>query len=85
MVRALETFGHQGHMGGWINDFVKGRTLEAALKDGEWLILRFTDGHETKIGWQDAGGNKLRGEPFLENMDVRIVIPGAQVGGLAGR
>jgi hypothetical protein len=63
-------------MGGWINTYVQGRTLECAMKDGQWLILRFTDGHEMKIGWQDASGNQLKGEPFCENMDARIIIAG---------
>ena len=45
--------------------------------DGEWLILRFTDGHEARIGWQDTHGNQLKGEPFLENLDVKVALVGA--------
>ena len=82
--KALETYGHQGHMGGWITTFIEGRTLESAMKDGTWLVLRFTDGHEARIGWQDASGNQVKGEPFLENLDVRIVVPGAASVGKAG-
>lgn len=83
-MKALESFGHQGHLGGWINTHIQGRTLEAAMKDGQWLVLRFVDGHEAKIGWQDASGNQIKGEPFLENLDVRITVPGVQVGGAGG-
>lgn len=79
--KALETFGHQGHLGGWITSHVQGKTLECALKDDTWLILRFTDGHEMKIGWQDIHGNQLKGEPFTESLDVRIMVAGA---GLTG-
>ena len=51
------------------------------MRDGEWLILRFTDGHEAKIGWQDASGNQLKGSPFLENLDVKIQLVGASLTG----
>ncbi len=51
--------------------------------DGTWLILRFTDGHEARIGWQDIRGNQLKGEPFLENLDVKIQIAGANLSGIA--
>jgi len=51
--------------------------------DGEMLVLRFTDGHEAVIGWQDKSGNKLSGEPYLERLDVRIFVPGAGMGGKA--
>ena len=60
---------------------MQGRTLECALKDGTWLILRFTDGHEMKIGFQDKSGNQVQGEPFVENLDVRVAIQGAGVTG----
>jgi len=52
-------------------------------KDGTWLILRFTDGHEARIGFQDIHGNQLKGEPFLENLDVRIQIAGVSLNGTA--
>lgn len=83
MPKQLETFGHQGHLGGWITTYLQGRTIESLMKDGEWLIIRFTDAHEARIGWQDASGNKLKGEPFLENLDVRIRVPGAAISGQA--
>ena len=72
----LETYGAQGHLGGWITSFVQGRTVECLMRDGMWLIIRFTDGHEARIGWQHSG-NQVKGEPFLENMDARIVVSGA--------
>jgi hypothetical protein len=78
-VKALEAYGSQGHLGGWITDHCKGRTVEWFGQDGTWLILRFTDGHEAKIGWQDKHGNQIKGSPFLENLDVRILVPGANV------
>ena len=80
--KQLETFGHQGHLGGWITSYLQGRTIECLMKDGEWLILRFTDGHEARIGWQDTGGNQLKGEPFLENLDARIFVAGAGLTGV---
>lgn len=51
------------------------------LIDGIWLIIRFVDGHEARIGWQDKSGNQLSGEPFLENMDVKIAVIGASLTG----
>ena len=80
--KQLETFGHQGHLGGWITSYLQGRTIECLMKDGEWLILRFTDGHEARIGWQDTSGNQLKGEPFLENLDARIFVAGAGLTGV---
>ena len=85
MAKQLETFGHQGHMGGWITTHLQGRTVEALMKDGTWLIIRFTDGHEARIGWQDIHGNQLKGDPFLENLDVRIVVAGAGFSGVGGK
>ena len=82
--KQLETFGSQGHLGGWITTHLQGRTIESLMQDGTWLVLRFTDGHEARIGWQDTKGNQLKGEPFLENLDVRILVPGAGLGGAAG-
>ena len=69
---------------GWITSHLQGKTVEAFMMDGTWLILRFTDGHEARIGWQDVHGNQLKGEPFLENLDVRIAIVGAGFSGVAG-
>jgi hypothetical protein len=82
--KQLETFGHQGHLGGWITTFLQGRTIDCLLRDGTWLIIRCTDGHEARIGWQDKNGNQLQGDPFLENMDVKVWVPGASLGGAAG-
>ena len=84
MKKQLETYGHQGHLGGWITTHLQGRTIDCLLRDGEWLIIRCTDGHEARIGWQDTHGNKLRGDPFLENLDVRVFISGAGLTGTAG-
>ena len=81
MPSQLESFGQQGHLGGWITSHIQGKTLECALKDGQWLILRFTDGHECRVGWQDTSGNQLKGEPFTENLDVRIGLTGAGITG----
>ena len=81
--KQLETFGQQGHLGGWITSHLQGRTIECLMRDGVWLILRFTDGHEARIGWQDTHGNQLKGEPFLENLDARIFIAGAGFSGEA--
>ncbi len=79
----LETYGQQGHGGGWITSHLQGRTVECIMRDGQWLILRFTDGHEARIGWQHSG-NQVLGEPFLENLDARIFIPGAGLTGSPG-
>jgi len=83
-MKQLEKYGHQGHLGGWITSFVQGKTLECALKDGTFLILQFTDGHEMRIGWQDTHGNQLKGEPFVENLDVNIKLVGASISGVGG-
>ena len=60
---------------------MQGRTVDCLLIDGTWLIIRFTDGHEARIGWQDKSGNQIKGEPFLENLDVKIFISGAGMSG----
>ena len=73
----------KGEGSGWITSHLQGRTVESFMMDGTWLILRFTDGHEARIGWQDTSGNQLKGEPFLENLDVRIFIAGAGLSGVA--
>ena len=80
----LETYGSQGNGGGWITSFCQGKTVDCFMRDGQWLIVRFTDGHEARIGWQDIQGNQLKGDPFLENMDVKILVPGAGFSGVAG-
>ena len=64
---------------GFITSHLRGRTVDKLLIDGTWLIIRFTDGHEAKVGWQDTAGNQLKGEPFLENLDVRIALVGAEI------
>ena len=53
------------------------------MRDGQWLIIRFTDGHEARIGWQHSG-NQVLGEPFLENLDARIFVAGAGLTGAPG-
>ena len=75
--KQLEKYGEQGHGGGWITSHCQGKTIERFEKDGEYLWLQFTDGHRACIGWQDASGNKLKGEPFLERLDVRVMLAGA--------
>ena len=60
---------------------MQGKTVEWFGQDGTWLVVRFTDGHEARIGWQDASGNQVKGSPFLENLDVRIAISGANAFG----
>ena len=84
MPEQLASYGHQGHLGGWITSFLQGKVIDACIKDGEWLIIRTTCGHEAKIGWQDTHGNQLKGEPFVENMDVRIFVQGAGFNSKAG-
>lgn len=86
MAKNLENYNcSDGKGGGWITSFLQGRVVESIMEDGQWLILRFTDGHEAKIGWQDAAGNQLKGSPFLENLDVKIQIAGAGLSGIAGK
>jgi hypothetical protein len=52
------------------------------MYDGHWLVLRFTDGHEARIGWADANGStQKQGRPFLENLDVRLIVAGASITG----
>jgi hypothetical protein len=72
--KKLENYGHQGHGGGWITSHLQGKTIGQLEKDGEYLIVRMADGHVAYIGWQDASGNQLKGEPFLERLDVQIQI-----------
>ena len=80
MVRALGKWNTGINEGpGFITGHLQGRTVECLMIDGTWLIIRFTDGHEARIGWQDKSGNQIQGEPFLENLDVRIFVAGAQL------
>ena len=86
MAKQLGTYSTGFHEGsGWITSHLQGRTVEAFMMDGTWLILRFTDGHEARIGWQDTSGNQLKGEPFLENLDVKIVVAGAGLSGVGNK
>jgi len=80
----LEVFGEQGHYGGWITSALQGKEIECFMQDGTWLILRTTDGHEARIGWAD-GDTQLKGAPFLENLDVRIQLPSADLSGVGGQ
>lgn len=73
------------HNPGFINSWLQGRTVEGAYKDGTFLIIRTTDGHDFRIGWQDTSGNQLKGEPFMENLDVTVVLKGASLSGVAGK
>lgn len=82
-LRSLGKYTCGTHQPGFITSHLQGRTVESLLIDGTWLIIRFTDGHEAKIGWQDTSGNQLSGEPFLENMDVKIAVIGASLTGKA--
>jgi len=68
--------------GGWITSHLQGREIESIMEDGQWLIIRCVDGHEVRIGWQDASGNQIKGSPFIENLDVKIFIAGAGLSGV---
>ena len=81
VLRSIGKYTCGTHNPGFISGHVGGKTIECLLIDGTWLIIRTTDGHEFKIGWQDSSGNQVQGEPFLENLDARIIVPGAQIGG----
>jgi hypothetical protein len=84
VARSLGTISHGIQSGpGWITSHLAGKTVEWFGIDGTWLIIRFTDGHEARLGWQDVHGNQLKGEPFLENLDVKIQIVGASLSGEA--
>ena len=86
MAKQLGTYSTGLQQGsGWITSHLQGRTVEAFMMDGTWLILRFTDGHEARIGWQDTSGNQLKGEPFLENLDVKIMVAGAGLSGVGSK
>ncbi|QDP53219.1 MAG: hypothetical protein GOVbin7744_22 [Prokaryotic dsDNA virus sp.] len=80
-MRALGKYNCGTFQPGMITAHLQGRTIEQLLIDGTWLIIRFTDGHEAKIGYQDKSGNQLKGEPFLENLDVKIQVVGAGLSG----
>ena len=83
-MRSLGKYGTGINQGpGFITSLLQGKTIDCLLIDGTWLIIRCTDGHEARIGWQDASGNQLKGEPFLENLDVRVFIQGADLSGKA--
>lgn len=75
-MRKLEYYGD----GAQISQHLQGKQIECFMQDGQWLIIRCTDGHEARVGWQDAAGNQLRGAPFLENLDVKIAIAGIGLG-----
>jgi len=79
-----EKLAHYGE-GAHISNLCSGKTVDYFYKDGQWLLIRFTDGHEARIGWQDAAGNQLKGEPFLENLDVRIQLVGASAAASGGK
>lgn len=135
--RRLEKYGEQGHGGGWITSYLMGRRIESTRNEGDFLVIRFNDQHEARIGWQDKSGNQItgcpfiyhrpwshmeshridcmmvdgvwliiqfvggdyarigwacretkeqfKGEPFLENLDVRIDLVGASLSGAAGK
>lgn len=71
--------------GAKISDQLAGKKIESFLKNGEFLLLKFTDGHEAWIGWQDAAGNALKGEPYLERLDATIRLPGLGSDGTVGK
>ena len=80
--RPLETFGSQGHLGGFITSHLQGKTIECLMYDDHWLVIRTVCGHEARIGWADANGStQNQGRPFLENLDVKIAILGASLTG----
>lgn len=61
---------------GHINRELENKTVEKVYKDGIWLIIRTTCGHEYKIGWtNDDNGSPLKGQPFLKQVDVKIILP----------
>lgn len=53
-----------------IHQHLKGKTIEAALTNGEDLILRLTTGEEVYITFDENG-------PVFKKQDVRIVLPPA--------
>ena len=45
--------------------------------------MQFRNKPEARIGWVDEQQEQLVGEPFLENLDVRVVLVGAEIGAIA--
>jgi hypothetical protein len=67
--RALGTVSHGVQTGpGWITSHLQGRRVESTRSEGHWLIIRFWDSHEARIGWQNSSGNQIDGKPFAYNM-----------------
>ncbi len=66
-----------------IHQHLVGRTVEYVATDGDRLVIRTTCGHEVRIVWTDDEGRR-HGEPALEGVDVRIVLPMAAAQGTGG-
>lgn len=69
------------HNDGAINYHLAGKRIYAAMKDGDSLQLQIADasgnptGQFVKIGWVDANGVTLKGEPAFCGQDVKILVP----------
>lgn len=69
---------------GHINRSLSGKTVEAAYKNGRYLVLRFTNGEEAEIAWATPNGVGIEGEPCLVRMNVKVLVPGVGVVGTVG-
>lgn len=58
-----------------INAVLEGKTVENALTDGKDLILRMTTGEEVVIDFENG--------PHLKRVDVRIILTGVSMQGVA--
>ena len=41
-------------------------------------VIYTTDGIATTIGWRDAEFNQPKCDPFIESLDVRVTLEGAE-------
>ena len=67
------------HNPGFISGHVQGKTISGLYIQDEFLVIATTDNHHYRVGWQDKAGNILKGEPFLENLDIKLILPTASI------
>ncbi len=77
-VKAQETpsFERPDLLEGTINKYVAGKTVDGVYTDGKFLLLALTNGQLIKIKW-------VKDSPVLHSVDVRVLIQGVEMEGIA--
>ena len=70
-------------MDGQVHNILQGKTIAMAVKDGSYLILETTCGHQIRVAWVDKHGEQVKGEPKLVNVGVKLLLPGVNMRGVA--